>query len=108
MGRSLDHSAAPSKERDAGKPETGASDAPYRLYNIGNNNPVQLMDFIAAIETALGKKAQKNFLPLQPGDVPATYADIDALVGDIGYRPETKLEDGIAKFISWYREYYGK
>ena len=106
--RSLDHIAAPSKEWDAGKPDPGTSDAPYRLYNIGNNNPVQLMDFIAAIETALGKKAQKNFLPLQPGDVPATYADIDALVGDIGYRPETELEDGIAKFISWYREYYGK
>ncbi|GBE42179.1 UDP-glucose 4-epimerase [bacterium BMS3Bbin10] len=106
--RSLDHIAAPSKEWDAGRPDPGTSDAPYRLYNIGNNNPVQLMDFIAAIETALGKKAQKNFLPLQPGDVPATYADIDALVGDIGYRPETELEDGIAKFISWYREYYGK
>ena len=87
-------------------PDPGSSYARYRIYNIGNNHPVSLTDFIAAIEKALGKKAEKNFLPMQPGDVPATYADIDDLVRDAGFRPATPLEEGIARFIEWYQEYY--
>ena len=87
-------------------PDPGSSYARYRIYNIGNNHPVSLTDFIAAIEKALGKKAKKDFLPMQPGDVPATYADIDDLIRDAGFKPATPLEEGIARFIQWYREYY--
>jgi UDP-glucuronate 4-epimerase len=104
--RSVDRVAEPNEQWDGASPDPGTSMAPYRLYNIGNNDPVQLMDYIACIEKALGKEAQKNFLPLQPGDVPETYADIDDLTRDIGYQPATKIEDGIAKFIEWYRGYY--
>ncbi|PIP36838.1 MAG: capsular biosynthesis protein CpsI, partial [Desulfobacterales bacterium CG23_combo_of_CG06-09_8_20_14_all_52_9] len=92
---------------DGNSPDPGTSSAPYRLYNIGNNNPVSLMDFIVAIETALGKTAQKIFVDLQPGDVPATYADIDDLAHDVGFKPETAIEDGIQRFVDWYRDYYG-
>ncbi|MFQ5625060.1 MAG: NAD-dependent epimerase [Methyloligellaceae bacterium] len=106
--RSVDRVAEPNSDWRGDAPDPGTSLAPYRLYNIGNNNPVQLMDYIACIEKALGKKAQKNFLSLQPGDVPETYADIDDLARDIGYRPATKIEDGIAMFIDWYRGYYGE
>ena len=88
-------------------PDPGTSYAPYKLYNIGNNNPVELMEFIAAIEKALGKKAKKEFLDLQPGDVPATYADIDNLIKDVGFKPETSIETGIERFIEWYMDYYG-
>ncbi|NOY68861.1 MAG: NAD-dependent epimerase [Deltaproteobacteria bacterium] len=87
-------------------PDSGTSYAPYRIYNIGNNNPVPLMDFIGAIEDALGKKAEKEFLPLQPGDVKATYADIDALYDAVGFRPETPISEGIKRFIKWYRDYF--
>ncbi len=87
-------------------PDPGSSYARYRIYNIGNNHPVSLTDFIAAIEKALGKKAKKDFLPMQPGDVPATYADIDDLIRDAGYKPATPLAEGITRFIQWYREYY--
>jgi UDP-glucuronate 4-epimerase len=104
--RSLDRVAEPNNEWDGASPDPGTSAGPYRLYNIGNNNPVQLMHYISCIEKALGKEAIKNFLPLQPGDVPETYADIDDLIRDIGYQPATKIEDGIAKFIEWYRGYY--
>lgn len=104
--RSLDRVAEPNNEWDGASPDPGTSMAPYRLYNIGNNDPVKLMDYIACIEKALGKEAMKNFLPLQPGDVPETYADIDDLIHDIGYKPATKIEDGIARFIEWYRSYY--
>jgi UDP-glucuronate 4-epimerase len=76
------------------------------LYNIGNNRPVRLMDFIAALERCLGRQAEKRFLPLQPGDVPKTYADIDDLVRDVGFRPGTPIETGIARFVEWYRRYY--
>ena len=82
--------------------------APYQIYNIGNNQPVTLRRFITAIESACGKKAKENLLPMQPGDVPATYADIDELTADIGFRPETSIEDGILKFVNWYRAYYLK
>lgn len=82
--------------------------APYQIYNIGNNQPVTLRRFITAIESACGKKAKENLLPMQPGDVPATYADIDELTADIGFRPETSIEDGILKFVDWYKAYYLK
>jgi UDP-glucuronate 4-epimerase len=89
------------------KPDPGSSYAPYKLYNIGNNQPVELLRFIEIIEKCLGKKALKNLLPMQPGDVPATYADIDDLEKDVGFRPSTLLEEGIPKFIEWYKDYYG-
>jgi UDP-glucuronate 4-epimerase len=87
-------------------PESIESAAPYRLYNIGNNRPVTLSRFIEVIETALGKPAQKRLLPMQPGDVPITYADIDDLIRDVGFRPSTTIETGMAHFVQWYREYY--
>ena len=87
-------------------PDPGSSYAPYKIYNIGNNNPVELLEFIGVIEKALGLKAQKEFLDLQPGDVPATYADVDDLIADVGFKPETPIATGIRKFVEWYREYY--
>jgi UDP-glucuronate 4-epimerase len=105
--RSLDKIAAPDPDWDGAKPDPSTSLAPYRLYNIGNNQPVELMYFIECIEKALGKTAKKNFLPLQPGDVPKTFANIDALARDIGFRPKTRIEEGIRRFVDWYREYYG-
>ncbi|MBI1195869.1 MAG: NAD-dependent epimerase/dehydratase family protein [Gammaproteobacteria bacterium] len=83
------------------------SHAPYRIYNIGNNQPVELLYFIEVIEKALGKEAEKNLMPLQPGDVPATYADIDDLTRDVGFKPSTPIETGIGRFVEWYKEYYG-
>jgi len=88
-------------------PDPGTSYGPFKIYNIGNNNPVELIDFIKVIEKALGKDAEKEFLDLQPGDVPATYADIDDLMQAVGFQPETSIEEGIARFIEWYRSYYG-
>ena len=88
-------------------PDPGTSYARYKIYNIGNNNPVELMEFIGVIEKVLGKKAKKEFLDLQPGDVPATYADIDDLIKDVGFKPETTIETGIKQFILWYNKYYG-
>ncbi len=88
-------------------PDPATSKAPWKVYNIGNNQPVELMRYIEVIEECLGKKAEKNMLPLQPGDVPDTYADVDALVEDVGYKPNTTIEDGIKNFIDWYREFYG-
>ena len=87
-------------------PDPATSYAPYKLYNIGNNNPVKLMEFIAAIEKALGKKAKKEFLDLQPGDIPATYANIDNLIKDVGFQPKTPIKTGIERFIAWYKDYY--
>jgi UDP-glucuronate 4-epimerase len=87
-------------------PDPGTSFAPYRIYNIGNNNPVELLRFIEVLEDCLGKQAVKNFLPIQSGDVPATYADIDDLMTDVGFKPETSIEEGIARFVAWYRGYY--
>jgi UDP-glucuronate 4-epimerase len=87
-------------------PDSATSYAPYRLYNIGNNNPVELMHFIEVLEDCIGKKAEKNMLPMQAGDVPATYADVDDLVRDAGFKPVTTIEEGIRKFVEWYREYY--
>ena len=105
--RTADKVATPNPDWSGDHPDPATSNAPYRLYNIGNNNPVDLMHFIACIEKALGREAKKNFLPLQPGDVPKTYANVDALVADVGFKPATPIEDGIAKFIAWYRSYYG-
>jgi UDP-glucuronate 4-epimerase len=87
-------------------PDPASSKVKYRLYNIGNNTPVELMFFIETIEKALGKKAIKNFLPLQPGDVSETYADVDALINDVGYSPSTSIQSGIESFISWFKDYY--
>ncbi|MBC2696140.1 MAG: NAD-dependent epimerase [Desulfobacteraceae bacterium] len=87
-------------------PDPGTSYARYKIYNIGNNNPVELMEFIGVIEKVLGKKAKKEFLELQPGDVPATYADIDDLIKDVGFKPETTIETGIKRFILWYNDYF--
>ena len=89
-------------------PDPGTSKAPYRLYNIGNNQPVELMHYIECSRTRLGRKAQKNLLPLQPGDVPDTFADVDDLVRDVGFKPATPVEVGVRRFVEWYRAYYGK
>jgi UDP-glucuronate 4-epimerase len=105
--RASDRIATPSGKWDPKAPDPAISSAPYRLYNIGNNQPVRLLDFIAAIEKAVGKKAKMNMLPMQKGDVEATYADIDALRDAVGFSPSTPIEDGIARFVEWYREYYG-
>ncbi len=104
--RTLDTTAKPNNDWSGQVPDPGTSLAPYRLYNIGNNQPVELMRFIEIIEDCLGIKAAKNFLPLQQGDVPATFADVDALIEDVDYAPSTSIENGIARFIEWYRNYY--
>ena len=91
---------------DASNPDPGTSEAPWRIYNIGNNNSVELLDYIAAIEKALGKKAIKDMLPMQPGDVPHTHANVDNLVEQFNYQPNTSVLDGIQKFVDWYRDYY--
>ncbi|MBI5641475.1 MAG: NAD-dependent epimerase [Nitrospirae bacterium] len=104
--RIIDKVPAPNPEWSGDSPDSATSYAPYRLYNIGNNNPVELMHFIEALENHLGRKAEKNLLPLQAGDVPATYADVDDLVRDARFKPVTPIEAGIGKFVEWYREYY--
>jgi UDP-glucuronate 4-epimerase len=105
--RVIDRTPAPDPLWDPARPDSATSYAPYRLYNIGNNNPVELLTFIEVIEDCLGRKAVKNFLPMQPGDVPATYADVDDLMRDVGFRPSTPLEEGLKKFVEWYKGYYG-
>jgi UDP-glucuronate 4-epimerase len=85
---------------------TPAADPPHKVYNIGNQQPVELLDFIAVLERCLGKKAHRRLLPMAPGDVPATYADVDALVRDVGFRPQTPIEEGVRRFADWYRDYY--
>jgi len=100
--------AAPNPEWTSDSPDLASSNAPFRLYNIGKNAPVALMDMIRMVEQSLGCEAEKNMLPMQPGDVPATWASSDDLVTDTGYQPDTPLEVGIDRFVSWYREYYGQ
>jgi UDP-glucuronate 4-epimerase len=100
--------ARPDETWTGDKPNPGTSRAPYRVYNIGNHSPVELMDLIAIIEDLLGKKAEKNFLEMQPGDVPATFADVDALRDAVGFQPATPLREGVSRFLAWYRSYYGK
>lgn len=104
--RVLDNRASANENWHGDRPDPGTSCAPYKLYNIGNNNPVELMDYIGAIESALGMTAEKNLLPIQPGDVPATFADVDDLVADVGFKPSTSIQDGISSFVEWYRDYY--
>ncbi|HAI59854.1 MAG TPA: capsular biosynthesis protein CpsI [Xanthomonadaceae bacterium] len=105
--RTLDRVPGPDAGFDPLAPTPATSTAPYRVYNIGNHNPVQLSRYIALIEEATGTKAQKNLLPLQPGDVPDTEADVSALMRDTGYAPSTPVEVGIPRFVAWYRDYYG-
>lgn len=104
--RTSDHVAASNPDWDSDCPDPATSRAPYRIYNIGNNNPVELMHLIGTLEQALGRTAETVMLPLQPGDVPATYADVDALVDDVGFAPKTSIEHGVAQFVDWYTAYY--
>lgn len=104
--RTLDHVAPANPQWNGDTPDPATSKAPYRIYNIGSNNPVELLRYIEVLEDCLGKKAIKNLLPLQPGDVPDTYADVDALIEDVDYKPTTPVETGIDNFVKWYRDYY--
>lgn len=105
--RAADHTAEPNAAWSGQSPDPGTSLAPYRLYNIGNHQPVELLYFIEVLERCLGKTAQKNLLPLQPGDVPETHADVADLMRDVDFQPATPIEEGIARFVEWYRSYYG-
>ena len=105
--RTLDHPAQPNLDWTGENPDPGTSKAPWRVYNIGNQKPVELLKYIETLEKCLGKQAEKELLPLQPGDVPDTYADVEALVSDVGYKPGTPIEVGIEQFVKWYRSYYG-
>lgn len=102
----LDNPACANNSWTGDKPDPASSPAPYRIYNIGSNNPVELLYFIELMEQELGKKAVKNLLPLQPGDVPDTYANVDLLADAVGYKPQTSIEEGVERFVSWYRHYY--
>ncbi len=104
--RTLDKVAAPNDQWTSDKPDPATSSAPFRVYNIGNNKPVDLEHYIKVLEDSLGKKAEKNLLPLQPGDVPDTYADVTDLINDVDYKPDTSVEDGVKRFVEWYRDYY--
>ena len=104
--RVMDRPAQTNPDWSGDQPDPGTSSAPYRVYNIGNNKPVELMHLIETLEQALGKVAEKNFMPIQPGDVPATWANVDDLSNDVGFRPETPIEVGVQKFVDWYLEYY--
>lgn len=104
--RALDRPAQPNPDWRSDSPDAASSNAPWRVYNIGSNNPVNLLDYINELEKALGKNAIKNLLPMQPGDVPDTYANVEDLIHDLGYQPTTPIEEGIKKFAEWYMEYY--
>ncbi len=104
--RVLDKPATANPDYDSANPDPLTSKAPYRIFNIGNNQPIKLMDFIAALEQALGVVAQKNYLPMQPGDVPATYADTQELDAWVGFKPTMPVREGVARFARWYREFY--
>jgi UDP-glucuronate 4-epimerase len=103
----MDRPAQPNSNWNSGSPDPATSYAPYRLYNIGNSSPVELMRCIELLEQYLGRTAEKNYLPLQPGDVPETHADVGDLIAEVGYQPSTSMEEGIGKFVDWYQEYYG-
>lgn len=105
--RVIDNPATPNAQWSGKAPDPSSSSAPYKLYNIGNNNPVKLMDFITAIEKKLGRTIEKNMLPMQAGDVPATFANVDDLVENLDYKPETSIQEGIDKFIDWYLDFFG-
>jgi UDP-glucuronate 4-epimerase len=104
--RVADRRPQPNPQWSGDRPDPGTSSAPYKTYNIGNNQPVELEHFIATLETCLGKKAERNLLPIQPGDVPETYADVDDLMRDVGFKPSTPIEEGISRFVQWYRDYH--
>ena len=104
--RTLDKVPEPNKDWSGDNPDPSTSNAPYQIYNIGNNEPVKLMDFISSIEKAIGREAEKNYLPMQPGDVPDTFANVDALINDVGFKPSTPIDEGIKNFVDWYREFY--
>ncbi|MAT66220.1 MAG: capsular biosynthesis protein CpsI [Gammaproteobacteria bacterium] len=104
--RTLDRVPEPNPEWSGDAPDSASSTAPYRLYNIGNNQPVELLHYIKVLEDCLGRKAEMNMLPLQPGDVPDTYADVQDLIRDVGYKPATTVEEGVARFVDWYRDFY--
>jgi UDP-glucuronate 4-epimerase len=104
--RVLDSPSSPNPNWDGANPDPATSSAPYRVYNIGNNNPVELMDYIKALETSLGKIAEKELLPIQPGDVPDTYADVDDFEEQFGFKPSISVNQGVEKFVMWYKEYY--
>ncbi|MBT4865269.1 MAG: NAD-dependent epimerase/dehydratase family protein, partial [Planctomycetaceae bacterium] len=104
--RVVDRIPTPNVEWSSETPAPATSFVPYRVYNIGNNNPVELMRLISVIESCIGKEAEKNFMPMQPGDVPATYADVDDLIRDVGFKPDTPIEVGVSRFVEWYRSYY--
>lgn len=104
--RTTDRIARPNPNWDSDNPDPASSNAPYKIYNIGNNAPVKLMDFIGAIENAVGKKAELQLLPMQPGDVPDTYADVTDLIKDVDYKPDTSIQDGVSRFVNWYRGFY--
>lgn len=106
--RVTDNIAASNSNWSSDSPDPGTSLAPYKIYNIGNNNPIELMRFIEVLEKALGKKAVMNLLPIQPGDVPATYADVDDLIRDVAFKPATSVEDGVKRFVEWYRKFYDR
>jgi UDP-glucuronate 4-epimerase len=105
--RTLDRVPEPDPAYDPLHPNSATSSAPYRVYNIGNSHPVQLSHYIEVLEACLGRKAEKNLLPLQPGDVPDTSAEVTELMNDTGYRPDTSVEEGVKRFVEWYRGYYG-
>jgi UDP-glucuronate 4-epimerase len=105
--RASDHVARPAPEWNGARPDPSSSKAPYRVYNIGNHTPVELEYLIATLEDALGSKAIKEYLPMQAGDVPATYADVEDLERDVGFKPATPIEEGVRRFVAWYRQYYG-
>jgi UDP-glucuronate 4-epimerase len=104
--RTLDRPATPNRDWSGDRPDPGTSSAPARIYNIGNHQPVELLRFIEVLEQALGKHAKRKLLPIQPGDVPSTYADIEDLSRDVGFKPMTPIEVGIPRFVHWYREFY--
>jgi UDP-glucuronate 4-epimerase len=104
--RAVDHVAAPNPDWSGDRPDPATSRAPYRLYNIGNQQPVELLRYIEVLEECLGRKAEKKLLPMQPGDLPETWADVEDLARDVGYRPSTPMEQGVRSFVDWYLDYY--
>jgi UDP-glucuronate 4-epimerase len=108
VAAAVDHVAAPDPGWNSGAPNPSTSNAPYKIYNIGNQRPITLLRYIEVLEECLGRTAKKNLLPMQPGDLPDTYADVEALARDVGYRPQTPLETGVKRFVEWYLEYYGQ
>jgi UDP-glucuronate 4-epimerase len=107
IARLVDRVPSANKSWSGDAPDASSSNAPWRIYNIGNNSPAELLEVVRLLEEAIGKKAKRELLPMQPGDVPATYADVDDLMRDVGFRPSTPIKDGIERFVGWYRSYHG-